>query len=425
MKNKSVEIVSTALALGVVLSAVIGVGVHKRSRKDTSCWLARAECVQSVNDESEKNVFAGTEPTKQPSLFTNAKSAYVIEKESGISVFEKDGTKRLPIASMCKIMTLLLTFEGIDNGVISMNEEITVSQNAADMGGSQVFLEANAAYPVSELIKSIVVCSANDSCVALAEKIAGSADIFVDRMNTRAKELGCENTLFANCTGLPKEPQYSCAKDVAKMFSALLEHEEYFTYGKIWLDTFKHPQGRTTEITNTNRLVKFYDGCDGGKTGFTNEAGFCLAATAKRGDMRIISVVIGEKDSKTRFKEVSESFDYTFANYAMQKVVDVDGEQAECIPVLGGKMKCVAVKPVRNAYLFVKRGTVAEYQTQVFLNASVKAPIKSGEIVGEIRVYRDGVECDAIPLITADSVEKASYGDSLRDVANHWNCNGK
>ena len=425
MKNKSIEIVSTALALGVVLSAVIGVGVHKRSRKDTSCWLASAECVQTLEEARENDVFTSAKPEKQPQLFVNAKSAYVIEKESGLSVFEKDSTKRLPIASMCKIMTLLLTFEAIENGVIAMDEEITISQNAADMGGSQVFLEANAAYSVSELIKSIVVCSANDSCVALAERIAGSADIFVDRMNARAKELGCENTLFANCTGLPKEPQYSCAKDVAKMFSALLEHEEYFTYGKIWLDTFHHPQGRTTEITNTNRLVKFYNGCDGGKTGFTNEAGFCLAATAKRGDMRIISVVIGEKDSKTRFKEVSESFDYSFANYTMQKVVDVDAEQGDCIPVLGGKAKCVAVKPMRNAYLFVKRGTIADYQTQVFLNGSLKAPIECGEVVGKICVYRDGVECDSIPLITAETVDKAGYSDSLRDIANHWNCNGK
>ncbi len=424
MKNKSVEIVGAALALGVVLSAVFGVGVHRKARKETSCWLASAECTQTMENEAENLLPTGAEAVKQPSLFANAKSAYVIEKTSGISVFEKDGTKRLPIASMCKIMTLLLAFEAIDAGILSMDEEITVSQNAADMGGSQVFLEANAAYPVSELIKSIVVCSANDSCVALAEKIAGSADIFVDRMNARARELGCENTLFANCTGLPKEPQYSCAKDVARMFSALLEHEEYFTYGKIWLDSFKHPQGRTTEITNTNRLVKFYEGCDGGKTGFTNEAGFCLAATAKRGDMRIISVVIGEKDSKTRFKEVSESFDYTFASYTMQKVVDSSAEQGDSVPVLGGKAKCVAIKPSRNGYLFVRRGTCADFQTQVFLNGNLKAPIECGETVGEIRVYRDGVECDSIPLITAERVEKATYGDSLRDVANRWNCNG-
>lgn len=438
MKNKSVEMISATLAIGAILSAFFGYNSHKNERKSTRCQLAHAECVECGDFDYEIEPFLEDDAVLTASLaekkvkeqnslqlFANGKSAYVMEASSGIAVFEKEGTKRLPIASMCKIMTLLLAFESINQGVLSLDEEITVSQNAADMGGSQVFLEANAKYPVSELIKSIVVCSANDSCVALAERIAGSDSIFVDKMNEKARALGCENTLFANCTGLPKEPQYSCAKDVAKMFAELIKHEEYFTFSKIWLDSFQHPQGRTTEITNTNRLVKFYNGCDGGKTGFTSEAGFCLAATAKRENMRLISVVIGEQDSKTRFKEMSESFDYTFANYTMQKVVDADGNFDEKVAVTAGKEKSVAIKPARSGYLFIKRGENAEYQTQIVLDGGISAPIKKGAKVGEIRIYRQGIECDNIPLVAAESIEKATYGDTLRDVAGRWNLNGK
>ena len=329
--------------------------------------------------------------------------------------------KRLPIASMCKIMTLLLAFEAIENGVMTMDEEITVSENAASMGGSQVFLEAHAKYPVRELIKSIVVCSANDSCVALAEKIAGSERIFVDKMNTRAKELGAENTLFANCTGLPKEPQYSCAKDVAAMLNALIAHEEYFAFGKIWMDKFQHPEGRYTEISNTNRLVRFYDGCDGGKTGFTSQAGFCLAATAKRGNMRIISVVIGEENSKQRFDDVRTTFDYAFANYTLQTVVDCTQTLEKSVEAVGGKTKRLAVAPSRNAYVFTSRGQVPEIRVETNISDSVKAPVEKGNAVGEIVLYKDGVEIDRIEVVTTEATDRAGIFDKFRDVSDMWN----
>lgn len=461
MIKKNMEILGTVVAIAVFLGAVSSIG-HAKERKNSACRLARAEICEQVgldegfdecfdegfnggfneglneghfsdiccsnseklhsmsNDESVR--VAGN---AQLSLFPCAKSAYVMENQSKIPVFEKEALKRLPIASMCKIMTLLLAFEGVEQGILQKDELITVSENAASMGGSQVFLEAHAAYPFTELIKSIVVCSANDSCVAIAERISGNTDIFVEKMNTRAKELGCENTLFANCTGLPQEPQYSCARDVALMMSELLKHEEYFDYAKTWMDTFQHPQGRTTEITNTNRLVRFYDGCDGGKTGFTNEAGFCLAATAKRGNMRLISVVIGEKDSKTRFKEISESFDYTFANYTMQTVVDANLPCEDALAVCGGKIKSIAVKPQRDGVIFAKRGEQVKVDTQVCLNEIVKAPIRQGDVVGEIRLFREGVEFDRIPVVACENVERANYWDSVMDVARDWSFAGK
>lgn len=210
------------------------------------------------------------------------KAIYVCDAESGQVVESYQEEERLPIASMCKVMTLLLGFEAIERGDLTLDEQITVSRHAAGMGGSQVFLQENLSYPTSELLKSIAVCSANDSCVAIAERIAGTESAFIDAMNQRAKELGAGNTLFANCTGLPLEPQYSCAKDVSLMFRELLKHKQYFEYSKIWLEDFSHPDGRITSMTNTNKLIRQLDGCDGGKTGFTNQAGFCLAATGEK-----------------------------------------------------------------------------------------------------------------------------------------------
>lgn len=255
-------------------------------------------------------------------LDVTCKAAYLCDCDSGTEVYAKNETKRLPIASMCKIMTLLLSFEAVDEGRISYDEQITIGENASGMGGSQVFLQTNLSYSAAELMKTVAVCSANDSCVALAERIAGTESVFVDKMNKRAKELGADNTLFANCTGLPKEPQYSCAKDVSVMLRELLKHQKYFEFSKIWLEDFAHPDGRTTRITNTNKLIRFYEGCDGGKTGYTSEAGFCLAATAKRGDTRLVSVVIGSDQSQKRFSESKAMLNYAFNCYENKKILE-------------------------------------------------------------------------------------------------------
>lgn len=361
-----------------------------------------------------------TVETKQENLNIRAKSAYLMDFESETPIYTLNEKTRLPIASMCKIMTLLLAFDAVKEGTIGMEEEISVSERASSMGGSQVFLEANAKYPVKELIKSIVVCSANDSCVALAERIAGSEDVFVERMNEKAKEIGAYDTLYANCTGLPKEPQYSCAQDVAIILKNLLKHEEYYEFSKVWLDKFAHPKGRYTEITNTNKLVRFYDGCDGGKTGFTNEAGFCLGATAKRNNMRIISVVIGEKSSTDRFEDVKTMFDYAFANYTLSPLVEGEKALDQKLCVNGGKQDSVDVCPARSAYGFMRRNEKVNYTTEVRMG-SKKAPLAQGEEVGEIVVYKEGVETERIPLLAMQNVKRANVFDCYKDVARHWN----
>lgn len=372
-----------------------------------------AACCLSVTGGTVK-AYADTPETAR------CKATYVCDAESGTVISAENETKRLPIASMCKIMTLLLSFEAVDNGQLGYEEEITVSENASGMGGSQVFLGTGLAYKAEELMKTVAVCSANDSCVALAERVAGTESAFIERMNERAKELGAENTLFANCTGLPKEPQYSCAKDVSLMLRELIKHQKYFEFSKVWLEDFAHPDGRTTQITNTNKLTRFYDGCDGGKTGFTSEAGFCLAATAKRGDMRLISVVIGADSSKGRFGIIRKSFDYGFASYENAVLLKA-GEKATTVPVQGSRIDAAELCAEKNLSTFAKRGEAGNLTVEYRLPECVKAPLKAGDAVGEAVLYRDGVEIASVRLLSMQTAERYTWWDALRQAAENWN----
>ena len=403
-------------ALGAVAICSIGVNGSKHLKNVEDMEKAGIVYEQIVEEES----VSVSQNFDNVDLKTSAKSAYLMDFGTQTVMYSHNETQRLPIASMCKIMTLLLSFDAIEEGALTMDEEICVSERAASMGGSQVFLEANGKYTVRNLIKSVVVCSANDSCVALAERIAGNESLFVDQMNEKAKKIGATDTLFANCTGLPKEPQYSCAKDVAIMMKNLLNHEEYYQFSNVWMDKFAHPEGRFTEITNTNKLVRFYDGCDGGKTGFTNEAGFCLAATAKRQDLRVISVVIGGATSSNRFEDVKTMFDYAFANYSNESIAE-EGVALDCkVNVLGGKEKTVGVCPSRTVYALKKRGAEKNVTTELFFD-KVKAPVEKGQKVGEIVLYKDGVETDRVELIAMDAVRKANILDYIQEIARKWN----
>ncbi len=356
---------------------------------------------------------AGSDP-----LGSGCKAAYLCDWRSGEAVYEKNSTQHLPIASMCKIMTLLLCFEEFDKG-LTADEGIAVSENASGMGGSQVFLEAGGVYPAGELIKSICIASANDSCVAMAERIAGSEELFVRRMNGRAKELGMADTVFVNCTGLPEAGQYSCAKDVAAMLAALLRHKEYYTYSKIWMDEMQHEGGRVTEMANTNKLIRSYQGCDAGKTGYTSEAGFCLAASALRGNMRVIAVVIGADSSKTRFDGVRTLLDYAFANFTCKTVLEPEVMSGVACGVRGSKKKSVAVRPAEGCYVFCGKGDEDEifYETEL---QERRAPVLAGEEVGRVVVYKNNVEVANVPLLANESAEKSGYFDSVREIAQNW-----
>ncbi len=357
--------------------------------------------------------------SEEPDLAKNCKAAYSCDWHSGTAVYAKNEQERMPIASMCKIMTLLLTFEARDSGKLSFDDEITVSERAAGMGGSQVFLETNGKYKAEDLVKSICIASANDSCVAMAETLSGSEELFVKRMNERASELGMLNTSFANCTGLPKEGQYSCAKDVAVMLGELIRHPDYFKFSTIWMDNITHNGGRLTEMANTNKLIRNYQGCDAGKTGFTSEAGFCLAASAERGNMRVVSVVIGGTDSQSRFNGVSSMFDYAFANFTSKCVLERSVLQDKRCAVKSGKLHEVSVIPETAAYVFCSKDDTDEI-TLDFVFREVKAPISIGDCVGEVTVYKNGVEVARVNLLSNDQSAASNYFDSLRDIADNW-----
>lgn len=363
--------------------------------------------------------FAPAAASTEAEIVSGCKSAYLCDWRSGTAVYGKDELEHLPIASMCKIMTLVLCFDEVEEGKLALDEEITVSETASGMGGSQVFLETGGVYPAGELIKSICIASANDSCVAMAERIAGSEALFVKRMNERAKSLHMNDTEFVNCTGLPEAGQYSCAKDVSAMLAELLRHKEYFHYSKIWMDEMQHKGGRVTEMANTNKLIRNYQGCDAGKTGYTSEAGFCLAASAERGNMRVISVVIGAADSKTRFDNVKTMFDYAFANYTNKAVLEERVLGDACCAVKGGKQKEVSVIPERASYIFCSKGDTDDIFYELSLD-EVKAPVKKGDTVGMVTVYKNNVEADRLKLLANEDVAKSSYFDSLRDAARGW-----
>lgn len=342
-----------------------------------------------------------------------AKEAILVS-EDGQVLAEHNATEHRPIASMTKIMTLLCVYDALDDNKISLDEKVCVSERAASMGGSQVFLEQGGTYTVNNLIKSVVVCSANDSCVALAEHVSGSVESFVKTMNEKCAEFGLVDTHFDNCTGLPAVSQYSCAKDVSVMLRNLVKHPHYFSCSRIWMEDFAHPGGRVTGMTNTNKLVRFYQGCDGGKTGFTSEAGHCLAATAVRNGMRVFAVVVGATDSKTRFKEVSDMFNYAFANYE-QKVYLADNEKVGDIDVVGGKAKSAEVVSDGQLTFFGKKGQSACTVTVEQLD-HIQAPVRKGDIIGTARLLRDGEEVASVKLVAACGVEAKSYMDYVKEI---------
>ena len=347
-----------------------------------------------------------------------AKSAYLMDKGTGEKLYGQREEEELPIASMVKIMTALLTFEAVDRGDITLEEKVCISEEAAGMGGSQMFLDRGLEYPVTDLIKGVIVVSANDACVALAERMCGSEEAFVARMNERAAELGMTHTRFVNATGLPKAGGYSSARDVALMLSELTTHEKYFDYSKIWLEEYTHPDGRTTIFTNTNKFVRFYDECDGGKTGFTSEAKFCLAASATRGDTKLISVVIGADDSKTRFAESKRLLSYGFASYKTEVILE-KGRHAFDAPVKKsalGYVPCGVAKDLSLLRKVGEEGAAPDHEVEYF---DVSAPISRGDVVGKCALILNGKRYEA-DLIALEDVPKASLSDYYGKILGRW-----
>ena len=349
----------------------------------------------------------------------SSKSAILMEYDSGEVLFSKDECKRLPVASMVKMMTILLSLEELQEGNVALDTKISTSENAAGMGGSQVFIDPFVEYSFEDLLKSVIMASANDASVALAEYFNGNEKAFTNRMNKRAKELGMKDTHYSNCTGLPAPEQYSSAKDTAILLKEILKHEIYHNYSTIWMDTLTHPSGRTTELVNTNRLIRYFKGCDGGKTGSTNEAGCCLGASAKRDDMRLISVIVGAENSKTRFNESASLLNFGFKSFESQKLADVS-KVIQNIPVLKGKIANIDVFASEDFSAVVKKGDVSNYQVDYEIEENIKAPTKAGDVVGKIIISKNGNLVKKIAAVVREDVKPLSIFETAKKVLHKW-----
>ncbi|MBQ6796378.1 MAG: D-alanyl-D-alanine carboxypeptidase [Clostridia bacterium] len=339
-------------------------------------------------------------------LELDCKACVLMEADTGEVLYSSNENERLPEASITKVMTMLLVFEALDSGVISYSDVVACSEYAASMGGSQIWLEPGEEMTVYDLIKAAMVGSANDASVVLAEKIAGTHEAFVAMMNERAQQLGMTQTAYKNCTGLDAEGHLTSAYDVAIVSRELLRHERVRGFSTIWMDSLRNGE---LGLTNTNKLVRYYDGCTGLKTGTTSQAGCCVAATAERDGMELIAVVMGAPNSKTRFSCAQKLLDYGFAGYELADLSQMD-IKTKPIPVLSGMEKSVGTQLVMEGSVLVPKGRAGDIVTQVNIAKDVCAPVEQGQTVGTISVYLDGKLLGEFNITTTHSVGKITFG---------------
>ena len=382
MKNKILKKLLTTVAIIVIISLFMSLTVSAETSSE------RGE----LTDESTKD-----------SLNLTCKSAILLEANTGTVLYEKNADEALPPASVTKVMTLLLVMEAIEEGKLSYTDKVRASANACSMGGSQIYLRENEEMTVDDLLKSVIIASANDAAVALAEHICGSEEAFVEKMNAKAEKLCMENTHFENTNGLDDTVQnhVTSARDIAIMSRELIKYPKVTEYSSIWMDSIRDG---SFGLTNTNRLIRFYKGATGLKTGSTDKAGFCISATAVRDDMSLICVVMGSETRDERNATATKLLDYGFNNYRMFKA---EGEKIENIPILRG-VKASFCAEYRSIKLVVPKET-GKISAGIHLPERIEAPIKMGDIVGIVS-YTDGKgEICQIDIIASENVEKCSF----------------
>ncbi|WEG11448.1 D-alanyl-D-alanine carboxypeptidase [Pullulanibacillus sp. KACC 23026] len=360
--------------------------------------------------------FAAEESTQKSAMLDNVSSAILIEQDTGKVLLEKNAEKELPPASMTKIMTLLLIFKALDHHDISLTDKVRISEHAASMGGSQVYLEPGEEMTVNDLLKAIAIGSANDASMAMAEYIAGSEQEFVKKMNEEVKTLGLKHTHFNNPTGLPENDHYSTASDMAKMAQALLQYPDVLKYTSLYESYLRENTDNKFWLVNTNKLLKAYPGVDGLKTGFTNEAKYCLTATAKRDGMRVIAVVMGAPTSKERNREITQLFDYAFANYKTKPIL-AKGKVVKEVTISKSEEGTVPIVTQRPVVVLLKKGTGAatpKLKTDIVINKNLKAPMKKGTVVGSYEVKDGQKVLSSTPLIVSTNIHEAGYWQLLK-----------
>ena len=355
----------------------------------------------------------GVLPVRAAGPEVNARAALLMEKSTGQVLYEANAHAPLELASVTKVMTMLLIMEALDAGTITKETMVPVSATAAGMGGSQVYMEEGEEFSVHDMLKAIAVASGNDACVAMAEYLAGSESAFVEKMNARAAELGMEDTVFCNCTGLPAEGHHSSAYDIALMSRELiLRHPDIRTYTTIWMDTLRDGD---FQLANTNKLVRYYEGATGLKTGSTDAALYCLSATAEKEGMELIAVILGAPTSNDRFEGAKALLNYGFATYALVPVAP--SEPLTPVPVTLGTAASVQPGLAQERQLLLPKGEAGKVTTTVDLPSALSAPVEAGQELGHLTVLVHGQAVEEIPLVAQEAVGKRSlwqvYGGLL------------
>ncbi len=370
-----------------------------------------------VTDELHMVTTPVAENSKQDTAVTlaqTAKSAVLLDADSGTVLYDKNSHEKLPPASITKIMTMLLTLEAIDRGQISLDDKVTISQRAASMGGSQMYMEQGEQQPVETLLKGMAIGSANDACVAAAEYVAGTEEIFVEAMNKRAQDLGMKDTHFVNTNGLPAENHYTSAYDIGLMSKELLKykiaHEWFNTWQTKVLVGLAGKEQTEFELTNTNRLIRLYPGANGIKTGFTQEAGYCLSGSATKEDLTLIAVVLGCDTTHNRWGETMKLLDYGFAT-CESAVLAKQGEILGTITVEKGSPPSISATTENDIKLLVKKGEKGSVTMETSLFDNIKAPLKAGSPVGELIALNNGAEVGRYPLVAAEESKIAGLNE--------------
>lgn len=353
-------------------------------------------------------------------LAHEAKSAILIERDTGKVLYNKNSNERLAPASMTKIMTMLLIMEALDKGKIKMSDKVRTSEHAASMGGSQIFLEPGEEMTVKEMLKGIAIASGNDASVAMAEFISGSEEEFVKKMNKKAKELGLKNTSFKNPTGLTEEGHYSSAYDMAIMAKELLKYESITKFTGTYEDYLRENTDKKFWLVNTNRLIKFYPGVDGVKTGYTGEAKYCLTASAKKGNMRAIAVVFGASTPKERNAQVTKMLDFAFSQYETHPLYKRNQTVAK-VKVKKGKQKFIELTTSEPISILTKKGEdMNDVKKEIKMKDNISAPIQKGQELGTLVLKKDGEVLAESPVAAKEDMKKAGFITFLKRTMGDW-----
>ena len=367
--------------------------------------------IETVSDSMAASGELAAKESAAANLNLNVKSAVLIDAETGKVLYQQDSHKELAPASVTKVMTMLLVLEAVEDGKVKLSDKVTISERAASMGGSQMYMETGEVHTLEELLAGIAIVSANDACVAVSEYIAGSEEVFVEKMNARARELGMRDTHFVNTNGLPVTDHYTSAYDIAVASRLLLSHKETQKWFNTWQTTVKVGlPGKEKEfaLTNTNKLIKQYPGANGIKTGFTQEAGFCLSASAVREDTTLIAVVLGAETSKIRFEEVSRLLNYGFANYTSVSLAQ-EGQSMKKVHLDKGDPAFFCAVTKEKISAFVKKGKEKQVSCKVRIDKNPELPLKKGDKVGTVTVCIDKEESESYDLVCDRNVKKVSF----------------